>query len=107
MKTFYLHYSPGSIIYYIAELVDRFVTPKEMIVLLEGGFVLLRPVFYIWPPDTRRCLAISALLSLNDEFVRWGFDIGPGERQFTFMLLAVSPLCLQLNFSLNLEEVIL
>ena len=72
-------------------LVYRFVTPKEMIVLLEGGFVLLRPVFSIWTPDTRRCLAISALLSLNDEFVRSGFDIGPGERQFTFMLLAVSP----------------
>lgn len=42
---FYLHYSPGSIIYYIAVLVYCFITPTEMIVLLEGSFVLLQPVF--------------------------------------------------------------
>lgn len=37
---FYLHYSLGSIIYYIAVLLYRFITPREMIMPLEGGFVL-------------------------------------------------------------------
>lgn len=46
-----------------------------------------------------RCLAISALLSLNDKFIRLGSDICPGERQFTFML--PPSLCLQLNFPLK------
>lgn len=36
---FYLHYSLGSIIYYIAVLVYHFITPKGMIMLC--GFVLL------------------------------------------------------------------
>lgn len=34
---FYLHYSPGSIIYYIAVLVHGFITSKEMIVLLRAA----------------------------------------------------------------------
>lgn len=34
---FYLHYSPDSIIYYIAVLVPGFITPKEMIMLLRAA----------------------------------------------------------------------
>lgn len=42
---FYLRYSPGSIIYYIAVLVHGFITPKEMIMLLRAALCrcLLNP----------------------------------------------------------------
>lgn len=46
-----------------------------------------------------RYLAISVLLSLNDKFIRLGFDICPGERQFTLMLLAASPTLPSAKFS--------
>ena len=46
------------------------------------------------------------LLSLNDEFVRLGFDIGPGERRFTFTLLAVSPALPSSEFFLKPEVIL-